>query len=431
MNRVISVIIIMLLLFAVLPYQWGPVNAVANDAVGGQGLNMTITATLYSDGYVRVKGSIPARNGEATPSFRVLYNYTFYQDKTIKDESIFQNGTQTQATGSNEYMEVNLTGIRNNGNLTGLMNLTQIFHREGKGCTRMLMKYNVAYEQYNWTLKAHFDIHTNDTSIENSLKNITALQFLPSRDAEIVSFNHSLSNGEYFIDLTAIIPYGTTAQYTPYMSNYLSILFLISQNRTLEINNYAYISSTGIMKMKQHIVYKGGFTDHLESYIKGMKQSFQLHASASGNGTMESNEKALINTLEELASNFEVKDGTSYTQLITPNKNIITTPLIRGKGVNDPVKTLVALRNILLSLAKTGKAGFNTTQVLNQEITLKPGDQAIRKIQPNQTILGDLENIKVNPETPRNNNIIIGGTAAIIALIVIIAIYLVRKPGNP
>jgi len=423
-----STIIIALLLILFIPYGTTYTFAANNNSTGGKGLNMNITAKLYSDGYVRVKGIIPGQGGAPSQSFNVVYNYTFYKDKTIKDESIAQTTPQPQPTQANQYIEVNLTGNRNNGNLTGVMNMTRLLQTQGTSYTNVLMYYNVAYGKSNWTLVAHYEVHTNDTTVENSLKNITANQFLPYSGARILNFNTSITGGKYVIKVVAVIPYNPAPSSTPYISDYISVMGLISQNRTLEINSYTYISSTGSMKSKQHVVYIGGYTDHLKAYVKQMRYLSQLQQ-AQGMQSSNSTE-SLLQTIEQLADNFEVKEGSSFTQIITPQANTITTPLIREKGVTDPVETLVALRNILLSMAKTGQAGFNTTQVLNQQITLQPGDQNIKKIQPNQTILGNLEQVKINPETPRNNTLIIGGITAVIAAIIIIAIYLMRKPST-
>ncbi|MEB3756038.1 MAG: hypothetical protein GSR79_04180, partial [Desulfurococcales archaeon] len=424
MNKITSTIVIALLLIIFIPYTTPYTFAANNNSTGGQGLNMNITAKLYRDGYVRVKGIIPGQGGASTQSFNVVYNYTFYKDKTIKEESITQTTQQQQPTPANQYIEVNLTGTRNNGNLTGVMNMTRLLQTLGTSYTNVVMYYNVAYGKSNWTLVALYEINTNDTTVVNSLKNITANQFLPYNGARILNFNTSITGGKYAIKITAVIPYNPAPSNTPYISDYISVMGLISQNRTLEINSYTYISSTGSMESKQRVVYMGGYKDHLKAYVKQVRYLSHLQE-AQGMQSNNSTEP-LLQTIEQLADKFEVKEGSSFTQVITPQATTITTPLIREKGVTDPIETLVALRDILLSMAKTGQADFNTTQVLNQKITLQPGDQNIKKIQPNQTILGNLEQVKINPETPRNNTLIIGGITAAIAAIIIIAIYLMR-----
>ncbi|MCE4606783.1 MAG: hypothetical protein F7B59_05580 [Desulfurococcales archaeon] len=426
MNRISSTILIAVLLLVFIPYSATQTFAVDNNATGGQGLNMNITVKLYSDGYVRVTGVAPGQASGSQQSFRIVYNYTFYSNRTVEDKSVIQTSPQQPAGAPNQYIEVNLTGSRDNNNLTGSMNMTRLLETPGKTYTSVIMHYNATYGEHNWTLDARYEIRTNDTMVVNSLRNMTAIQFLPAAGSRILSFNTSVTGDRYIIKITAVIPYNPVPSTSPYTSDYLSVMSLISQNRTLEINSYTYISSNGTVKAKQHIVYMGGFTDHIEAYVKEMRYLSKLRGEQ---GIQPNNStESLLRIIEQLASNFEVKEGSSFTQVITLQANTLTTPLIREKGVTDPVKTLVALRNLLLSMAKTGQAGFNTTQVLNQKITLKPGDQSIRRIHPNQTILGNLEQVKVNPETPRNNTLIIGGITIIIAAIIALAIYLMRKP---
>jgi hypothetical protein len=367
------------------------------------------------------------KEGESPGSFRVLYNYTFYDDKTVKDLSFIESQSVLSPGTPNQYLEERLIGTRSSDSLIGTANITMVSQFMGSIYTNFLMQYNASYNPHDWKLNAHFVITTNNTLFENELSNITPQEFFPVQDANIVEYNSNSSGNKYTVDLTAIIPYNPVlTTYSTHMSSYIRLISFISQNRTLEIDYYGYISPSGL-NATQHIVYKGGFTEHLRTFTEGVKRSYQQQAALYGNSTLSPGQKALIEGLQQLANNFEVKSGTSYTQLMTPTANIITTPLVREKGTKDPIETLVGLRNVLLKLSQSSSAGFNRTQVLNQEITLKPGDPGISRIQPNQTILGNLENVKVNPETTGMNQLLIEGIIGIILAASIIAVYALKR----
>ncbi len=373
----------------------------------GQGQPPEVRVYLYSDGSVRFEFQAP-EGAWGDVSSRVKMRF---EDSYVASESL----SQIPAYGTPDILgNLKIVLDRESSETFKLTVSGDLSLRDGDEWYRVNLdlKGSLEVSSANYKITVKGSITTNNPEIREFLLSGDFRNELEQEGIIFEKYNVGLDGDRITVDMVASIPGYILS--TPVTDSELLPLFTLDFNIidyysfTLEANESMYV-----FKSESRTV--GGIKEVLDSFIN--------KASAFG----DSEEIRLLRELaENFTRDFEVVKGSELVYEIG-RTTYFSSPRIKAKGVENPLDTLIRLRDMAVRAVE--RAGGDPGDVIELEVTLLPGDGGVKSINPQHVTLGELEQVQVEVESGSGSTalLVAAVAAASVAAIVGLVVVLARK----
>ncbi len=411
-NRVFYITILAIVLGLILT--WVPLTGYADKG------SVVLYATLYSDGSVEIKGIETFDVNQSSGSY-YLQNITFYSDRTInylKNVGYFSVQPFENVTPSTG--KIDLIAVNKNGETVG--NSTYILENPN-GSLNGTTNYRIYRNGTNWVMWSHIILKITGSSVSTGFTDIRSV--ISSIGGRVIDYHKRLENGVLVIDLTSIVPYKYATlilfpfSLTEGSLRYMNTSPVVVVNNTILARSEMHVQyNSTLMEIESKSIYNAGFN----KYIKAKADAYRRLDAETPNNELAN----LTSFLDDLAANYTVKPGTSLLVKANDTVYLVETPVIKEKNAKNPLETLISLRDLAI---RTGMiTGKENIDLINATIILKPGDPGVKSIEPSQTTVSNLDNVKVElSHNCRDTTVILAGI--VIAILVVAgAVVFMKRP---
>ena len=376
-----------------------------------------ITVILYSDGWVKINATeqfnSTTTRGVTTVSDTMV---KFLKNKTIiksYEKISLQETIPTPLPGqsnTNTTIKVKVDGKRESGALRGSFHAyvnVDPYNLEASGVFAVISQGNETIVDSNVTIKGSNATLAKITGYLRELNStripgLSVERLVVNRKEDTMSVSvRVMLEPSGFTGVTGMAP-------LPMIAIAKSGIFGLTVGvGVADEIHYRYVMKPGMYESNSTTVLHVGFNKLAKMYADFIVKVDRAYNISGGEN--------VSSLLSKLGEDYEVEEGGVLRLIVTNNMMLASTPKIRKVGATNPLDTLKSLADLIASnLPSDEKKDF-----LNTTVHLKPGDNGIKKIEPDTIKIKDLDSVRV--ETATSSKTVTLAAAAIIAVIIVAA----------